>query len=121
MIDIDDFKSYNDSFGHIEGDNLLKEIGRIFEENVRETDIVCRYAGDEFCAILPNTNVDGIKSVAEKVISTVAAFAFKCQVTISIGAAMYEDGMIKKDFLAKADKALYQAKHSGKNQVVIFP
>ncbi len=121
MMDLDGFKSYNDSFGHLEGDELLKGLGGILKNSLRETDIACRYAGDEFCAILPNTTLDGVKNAAEKVIKAVANHQFKKQVTISIGAAMYEESMIKKDFLAKADKALYQAKHSGKNQVVIFP
>jgi diguanylate cyclase (GGDEF)-like protein/PAS domain S-box-containing protein len=119
MMDLDSFKSYNDSFGHLEGDELLRNMGMILKNSMRETDIVCRYAGDEFCAILPNTNLDGVKAVAEKVIKAVGEFPFMRKVTISIGAAMYQEGMSKKDILSKADKALYHAKHSGKNQVVV--
>lgn len=120
MMDLDSFKSYNDTFGHLEGDELLRNLGMILKNSMRETDIVCRYAGDEFCAILPGTNFDGVKAAAEKVIKAVGEFPFKRKVTISIGAAMYQEGMSKKDILSKADKALYQAKHTGKNQVIII-
>jgi diguanylate cyclase (GGDEF)-like protein len=119
MMDIDDFKSYNDVFGHLEGDELLTNFGKILNEQVRKTDIVCRYAGDEFCIILSNTTLEGAITPAEKIIKAVEAFEFKRVVTVSIGIAGYKEGMTKKDIIGKADKALYEAKHKGKNQVVV--
>jgi len=121
MMDLDSFKSYNDTFGHIEGDELLKNLGKILKENLRESDIVCRYAGDEFCVVLPNTNIEGALKAAEKVVKGVREFPhFKRVVTISIGIAPYEEGLDKKDFIKRADAALYEAKHSGKNTVKVY-
>ena len=119
MMDIDDFKSYNDTFGHLAGDELLISLGAIFNAQVRKMDIVCRYAGDEFCVVLTSTNTKEAISPAEKIIKAVAQFAFKKPVTVSIGVAGYEKGMTKKELLSKADKALYQAKHAGKNRIVV--
>ncbi|MBZ0165588.1 MAG: diguanylate cyclase [Candidatus Omnitrophica bacterium] len=121
MMDLDSFKSYNDTFGHLEGDELLKNLGHILKENLRETDIVCRYAGDEFCVVLPDTNKEGAMKAAQKVVTGVGSFPhFKRPVTISIGIAMYESELDKKAFIKRADAALYDAKHSGKNTVKIF-
>lgn len=119
MMDIDDFKSYNDTFGHLEGDELLTGLGAILNAQVRKTDIVCRYAGDEFCIVLANTNLAGAITPAEKIIRAVEAAQFKRTVTVSIGIAGYEEEMTKKELIAKADKALYQAKQQGKNKYVI--
>ncbi|MGE0268444.1 MAG: diguanylate cyclase [Candidatus Omnitrophota bacterium] len=121
MMDLDSFKSYNDTYGHIEGDELLKNLGKILKENLRESDIVCRYAGDEFCVVLPNTNIEGAQKAAEKVVKGVREFPhFKRVVTISIGIAPYIDGLDKKEFIKHADAALYDAKHSGKNTVKVY-
>ena len=119
MMDLDDFKSYNDTFGHTAGDELLRDLGMILKSNLRETDIVCRYAGDEFCVVLPNTDLSGVMNVTNKVIKSVAEFPFKRKVTISIGVTKYMEAMTKKDFIAEADQALYKAKKSGKNQAFI--
>ena len=86
---------------------------------MRETDIVCRYAGDEFCIILLNVNREDVIKPAEKIIKAVEQFPFKRTITISIGIASYQQGMTKKELINEADQALYQAKHKGKNQVVI--
>lgn len=121
MMDLDSFKSYNDDFGHVEGDELLKNLGKILKTCLRETDIVCRYAGDEFCVVLPDTNVDGAQKAADKVLRGVREFqGFKRPVTISIGIAPYEKGLNKKDFIKHADAALYEAKNAGKNTVHVF-
>jgi len=121
MIDIDDFKSYNDSFGHLEGDALLKEIGHIFDVHSRETDVVCRYAGDEFVIILPETCMEGAKVVAQKVKEDIETRVFKKKVTVSIGIAEYIGKQNKKNLIRNADKALYQAKNSGKNRICAYP
>ncbi len=115
MMDVDHFKSYNDSFGHPEGDALLKGIGKILKSSLRASDIVCRYAGDEFVVILPDTKLEGAKEAAEKIVEIVRTYAFKRKVTVSLGLAQYEEGMVNADLVKKADKALYQTKEKGKD------
>ncbi|MCK5260372.1 MAG: diguanylate cyclase [Candidatus Omnitrophica bacterium] len=119
MIDIDDFKSYNDAFGHPEGNSLLKNLGRIFRDQLREVDIVCRYAGDEFAVILPDTDIEGAERAAQKVQNAVGRFSFRKKVTLSIGAAGYVDGITQYRLIQNADKALYQAKRDGKNRICV--
>ncbi|MCA9401591.1 MAG: diguanylate cyclase [Candidatus Omnitrophica bacterium] len=120
MMDVDEFKSYNDTFGHLEGDNLLKQLGIILKKELRDSDIVCRYAGDEFVMVLPDCDIHGAESAAVKVKNAVEAFPFKRKVTISLGAAQYQEGLTPKEFIARADEALYDAKHGGRNRVGIF-
>ena len=119
MMDVDDFKSYNDTFGHLEGDTLLKEISKILKSHLRETDIVCRYAGDEFAIILPNTDAEGARNVAEKVREMISKHLFKRKVTASLGVAVYCDQLNQREFIMKADQALYQAKEEGRNKVCV--
>lgn len=116
MIDIDDLKQYNDTFGHLEGDNFLKKISRLFVESLRDIDIVCRYAGDEFVGILPETDVEQAKIVADKLIKKIEETKFKKNMTISIGVAQNKEKEIPKELVKKADVALYEAKKNGKNQ-----
>jgi diguanylate cyclase (GGDEF)-like protein/PAS domain S-box-containing protein len=120
LMDIDHFKSYNDAFGHLEGDELLKQFGQLLKKALRESDIVCRYAGDEFCVVLPDTDVNGARLAAEKIRRNMEQTAFKRTVTLSIGIAQYRTGMTKKELLRDADKALYQAKQDGRNRVTVF-
>ncbi len=117
LIDIDTFKAYNDTWGHLGGDALLKEIGKIFKSQLRETDIVCRYAGDEFGIILPDITIDGAQVAAEKIRQAVERTQFKMPVTISLGVAAYTPGLTQHEFILKADRALYEAKREGKNRV----
>ena len=119
MIDVDDFKSYNDTFGHPEGDDLLRNLGQIFKDQLREIDIVCRYAGDEFTIILPDTNVAGAQRAAEKIREAVSAFKFKQPVTLSIGVASYKNEISQRDLVVNVDKALYRAKKEGKNRICV--
>ena len=121
LLDIDGFKLYNDTLGHLEGDALLKDMGRIFKTQLRETDIVCRYAGDEFTVILPDITIDGAKIAAEKVRHTIEKTQFKMPVTISLGVAAYTRGLTQHEFILKADRALYEAKREGKNRVCAHP
>ncbi len=119
MIDMDHFKSYNDAFGHVAGDELLRTFGEMLKSNLRDTDIVCRYAGDEFCVVFPNTDIKGAQQAAEKVRKVVEEYPFKKQITLSIGIAQYQEGLSKKDLILRADAALYKAKEGGRNQVVL--
>lgn len=119
MMDLDDFKLYNDTFGHLEGDALLKEIGRILKSQLRETDIVCRYAGDEFTVILPDITTAGARIAAEKIRQAVEGASFKTKVTVSLGIAAYTPGITPYDLILKADRALYQAKGAGKNHIYV--
>jgi ribosomal protein L31 len=95
MMDIDDFKSYNDQFGHPAGDQLLKEIGKNIQKNLREIDILCRYAGDEFVIILPGTDKIGSAIVSERIRKSIEQVKFKKPVTVSIGVAQFKKEITK--------------------------
>lgn len=120
MLDIDDFKSYNDEFGHVEGDVLLRNIGELLKQNMRETDVVCRYAGDEFAVILPQTPPSNARIAAEKVLDGIESRDFRKPVRVSIGVAKYVKGMTRYDLVLRADRALYDAKHAGKGRVQMY-
>ena len=120
MIDVDDLKSYNDTFGHLEGSELLKKFSVILTENLREIDIACRFGGDEFAVILPETDLQGAEIAARKIIKGVEKFPFKRKVTLSIGMAQRGDKMDGNDLIRKADSALYEAKDKGKNRVCCY-
>lgn len=123
MLDIDDFKKCNDTYGHLVGDVVLKELAGIMRSSVREIDLVARYGGEEFAVILPETDTAGACLVAERIRSRTAGRVFKAydetlHVTISIGVATYpKDADKAKDLIDRADGALYAAKKSGKNLV----
>lgn len=117
MIDIDDFKIYNDTYGHLEGDRLLKTFAGILKDNLRVVDVVCRYAGDEFVVILPETDSTDALKVAHKIKKAIESTVLKQKVTISIGLAKSVPTMNRYDLILKADTALYQAKKQGKNSI----
>jgi diguanylate cyclase (GGDEF)-like protein len=122
MIDLDDFKKFNDTYGHLEGDKVLKNISKIFKECCRKVDIVCRYGGEEFSLILPFRDKKETYLLGERIRKIVEGrdVSFE-KFTISIGIASYpEDAQDKEELIKKADYALYQAKKKGKNQVVIY-
>jgi diguanylate cyclase (GGDEF)-like protein len=117
MIDIDDFKKCNDAYGHTTGDCLLVEISKVLVKLSRATDIICRYGGDEFAMILPETNAAQAKVLAYKIKKGVQDLCLKCRPTISIGVADVEENQDVLHLLTQADKALYKAKKMGKNRV----
>ena len=118
MFDIDNFKSYNDAYGHIGGDEILKKIAHIFKTETRTIDICSRYGGEEFILILPETDVDRARTVTEKIRSF---FTKKTGLTVSAGMAGVVEYPVKpQELITRADKALYRAKRSGKNKVCIF-
>jgi diguanylate cyclase (GGDEF)-like protein len=105
---------------------VLKEIARIIQENVRTIDIVGRFGGEEFCVVLPDTDLEGSKLVAERIrksaqTRTIKAYDSALRVTLSIGLAVYpSDGKLLEELIDKADWALYRAKSQGRNCVVAF-
>ncbi len=126
MLDLDHFKQVNDTHGHLAGDLVLREIGRILQESLRSTDFGARYGGEEFVVILPQTSEEQAWVLAERLRRAIAALQFEFegrefQVTTSIGVATLKPGALKKrvDLLRQADEALYQAKANGRNMVCV--
>lgn len=122
LLDIDDFKVVNDTYGHQEGDLVLQELGEVFMQNSRLYDIECRYGGEELVAILTGTSVDEALIIAERLRKDIEKhFESKVyKVTVSIGVAELEPKDEASDFIRKADQALYEAKKLGKNQSYVF-
>jgi len=120
MIDLDDFKEVNDSFGHQVGDNVLSVIGRLILDSVRKMDIACRYGGEELVVIMPNTDLNSSLLIAERIREKIAEYDFDgFNVTASIGLSVLDENDTDViDLVYLADKALYKAKNSGKNRVV---
>jgi diguanylate cyclase (GGDEF)-like protein len=119
LIDIDHFKRVNDTYGHLAGDAVLSKIARILDDNTRSTDITCRWGGEEFLVIAPQTSLDNAAKLAEKLRSSIsgARFSLTGPKTISLGVAAYSPGDDMKKLLARADEALYRAKRSGRDRV----
>lgn len=126
LIDVDNFKSYNDTYGHITGDAVLKEIAKIVKYSLRQIDMCARFGGEELCAMLPETSKEGALLVAERIRlsaeeTEISVFNEKIRITISIGISTYPaDAGSVNSLIDKADTALYQAKHQGKNLVRAF-
>jgi diguanylate cyclase (GGDEF)-like protein len=122
MLDLDSFKAYNDVYGHPAGDTLLQEVGGLIKKAVRASDQAFRYGGDEFAALLPQTDTDSAYHVAERIRQEVAAHAQarSTGVTCSVGiASCPTDGNIPADLVSAADSALYHSKYAGGNRVHI--
>ncbi len=124
MIDLDRFKKYNDSFGHIAGDIVLKSVAHLMEEQFSDPgDLLCRYGGEEFCILLPNCPKSKAVQLANKLREKIETHEItlrrqKTYVTVSIGVASFPvDARSKEDLIYKADEALYQAKETGRNKV----
>ena len=124
MIDIDNFKKINDTYGHPAGDAILKDVGRCIMSSIRDDDMGFRYGGEEFAVILPVTDVAAGKAVANRMRKLIESYPFKAdqhvlQVTVSIGVASWPaSAETIREIITEADKALYEAKHGGKNRVV---
>lgn len=120
MVDIDRFKLVNDHHGHAVGDQVLTAVGRTLVAGLRSNDLVCRWGGEEFLLILPDTPPDGAMLVAERLRAAVAALSdLPLTVTVSIGVASCAQDDTHFEVVARADEALYQAKDDGRNQVVL--
>jgi diguanylate cyclase (GGDEF)-like protein len=125
MVDVDNFKAYNDANGHLGGDECLKRIATAVSSEMRANDLVARYGGEEFAVILPNQSLKGAASVAERIRTRVEQLqvpnrlAVDQHVTVSIGAAtaLPSSDTTASDLVATADAALYRAKHMGRNRI----
>ncbi|UKI42194.1 MAG: GGDEF domain-containing protein [Candidatus Melainabacteria bacterium] len=127
LIDIDFFKKFNDTYGHQAGDAVLKQVAQVIKQNIRTTDIPCRYGGEEMSVILSNTNYEKALLTAQKICDAVSSRQFKLNnvvtvnVTISLGVAAFpKDAKSVEDMIEAADKNLYLAKENGRNQVGNF-
>jgi len=129
MIDADEFKLYNDTNGHVAGDLALAELAVAMKSAVRDIDVVCRYGGEEFAILLPETDGEGAFVVAEKVREAVADYRFKDgegerteRITVSIGLSTFPGTAADREsLLRRADDALYVVKRSGRNWVSASP
>lgn len=122
MIDIDHFKEVNDTFGHLAGDSVLRELATVAQRRLRPDDELGRYGGEEFAAVLPETSLEGAVRIGEKLRQLIAGHTFyvegeRIAVTVSIGAAELKPGMDVTAFFKSADEQLYRAKHGGRNRV----
>ncbi|MCS6874116.1 MAG: GGDEF domain-containing protein [Pyrinomonadaceae bacterium] len=123
LFDIDHFKEVNDKYGHLVGDKVLVEVCRVIQENVRRTDFVARYGGEEICVLMPNTKLAKAKSVAERIRgkieqSQIGIGGSSLNVTLSAGVASFSESDSIEDLIRKADANLYRAKEAGRNRVV---
>lgn len=126
LLDIDNFKQYNDQYGHMEGDRVLARLGRIILANLRDADSAYRYGGEEFTVLLPETDAQEAVTVAERIRKRIGAEVFSPRLrteinkTVSIGIARYHPGEELSAFVKRADKAMYTAKQQGKNRTVFL-
>jgi len=127
MIDLDDFKTLNDKYGHIAGDRILRSFANLIKETIRPSDVPARYGGEEFLIILPETSCQNAISVAERIRQKIALYPFEIgslkeqssPFTISIGVCAFPGrGRTVEELITLADLALYQAKKEGKNKVI---
>lgn len=125
MLDIDDFKKINDTYGHTVGDSVLKGVAQCILSSIRDNDLAFRYGGEEFTVFLPSTDASGGRIVAERTRENIETSVFEkgthnLKVTISIGVSTCPDNAhTAKDLILTADRALYKAKETGKNKVIV--
>ena len=127
MMDIDNFKKINDTYGHLTGDTILKRLAAVLQETVRKIDIPARYGGEEFVVILPETDKENACVIAERIRKNISEIVVKIDEnqnlspTVSMGIAQYStDGQEAKELINAADTALYHSKHNGKNMVSTY-
>jgi two-component system cell cycle response regulator len=117
MFDLDNFKRYNDLYGHLEGDKVLRKIGEIVRHSIRSNvDSGYRYGGDEFAVLLIGASLDHAQAIAERIRSSIEEAGFQ-DITVSIGLAEFDERFDLEGFVQSADEAMYVSKHSGGNRV----
>ena len=123
MFDIDHFKKVNDTYGHLAGDRVLIHISRLVKPILREGDVLMRYGGEEFCAVLPGASTEDCRKMAERIRfaiqeSRVNYSEFEIKVTVSLGVTSYPENDVEneQELLSAADEALYISKESGRNK-----
>jgi len=120
LLDVDRFKSYNDTHGHIEGDRVLRTVAEVIRESTRDhVDIGCRYGGDEFTVILPEADEERAKAIAERIRRAFEAHQFD-ELTLSIGIMAYREGHSLRSFIQFTDAVMYDAKRAGGNKVFVY-
>jgi diguanylate cyclase (GGDEF)-like protein len=125
MLDIDHFKRVNDTHSHPIGDQVLQVLAKQCQNSVREIDLVGRYGGEEFIFLLPETNLEVAKEIAERLRRTIANMLFptdkgELSMTVSLGVAMYDENTLDLEtMIARADQAMYVAKHRGRNRIAV--
>ena len=124
FFDIDHFKNINDTYGHATGDSVLQKVAETLKKDLRVGDIVARWGGEEFVAILLGANEEQAKNKAEQIRGEVEQMTFEnpaeLKITISIGVAEFEEGKSFEDMVSHADEALYSAKETGRNKTVVY-
>jgi len=127
IIDIDHFKGFNDTYGHLIGDFTLKKTAELIKNNLRNEDVLGRYGGEEFLIVLPSTNIDGAEIIAEKIRSIVDNteyhindLSFKVTISLGVSNSMIDNPQTEDILLKNADVALYKAKNSGRNRIVLY-
>ena len=124
MADVDYFKNFNDTYGHQVGDFVLKRVAKMFKDGSRGHDVVARYGGEEFIMMLPGTDIEDAKTIAERIREAIEKTPLRrsnetYSVTVSLGAATLEDERTKEELIKKVDTALYMAKKAGRNRVCV--
>ena len=122
MIDIDFFKKINDKYGHIKADELLGNLGKVLEKEIRKSDIAARFGGEEFFVLLPETNLEKSKRFASRLKKAISSDKIlkKHNLTVSGGITQFKKGDTKKKLKKRVDKALYQAKNAGRDRFVVL-
>lgn len=119
IIDVDNFKPYNDEFGHVAGDEALAQVGAVLLKNSRTNDVAVRYGGEEFAVLLPDTDKHNAMVVAERIRAAIASAQWKLRtVTVSIGVAVTSRADDNPSLVERADQAMYEAKRQGRNCVI---
>ncbi|MFZ5755168.1 MAG: GGDEF domain-containing protein [Bacillota bacterium] len=122
FLDVDYFKAYNDTYGHVAGDVVLQKAAEIIKNSIRSVDIAGRYGGEEFVIILPGTEKEGAAKVAERIRKSIEIYPFPYrQVTASLGIALAKNNDSADSLLERADQACYEAKRQGKNRFYLDP